>query len=270
MRKNRFLLRPKKRMVGFCWYVIYLLRSVAAFLLGGDMCVRCGKASGVYPLCPSCLSLFMESNPPFSVESELKRCRICGKVLVSEIEICSSCREKPVLKSTERNYPLHSYRLWKKSVLFAWKTENKRTLSPVFAQMVYGAYEKVCAETGKNLPVVPVPPRPGKIKNRGWDQVDEMCRFLHTGWNVPVLKILCRKSRVQQKKLGRLRRLDRAEKSYHLVGKKVLRRLAPVPPKSVVLIDDVLTTGATFEACASKLRSFGVQKVYGITLFVVD
>ncbi|MDE7392086.1 MAG: ComF family protein, partial [Treponemataceae bacterium] len=42
------------------------------------------------------------------------------------------------------------------------------------------------------------------------------------------------------------------------------------PPPAVVLVDDVMTTGATIESCATQLKRFGVKKVYALTLFAVD
>ena len=70
-------------------------------------------------------------------------------------------------------FPLYPYRLWYKNLLFAWKTEGERNLSPVLAAAVHRALGLLYG----NAPVpclVPVPPRPGKIRRKGWDQVDEL------------------------------------------------------------------------------------------------
>ena len=47
--------------------------------------------------------------------------------------------------------------------------------------------------------VVPVPPRYGKIKEIGWDQVDELCNILEHRFGFKILRVLERKSVFQQK-----------------------------------------------------------------------
>ena len=270
MRENSFSLLPDRKIARCIYLFMYGLRFVVACLLGGDTCVRCGKQSGVYPLCPPCMRHFVDTALPVSAETASARCVICGKALLSEIKLCSACREEPALVHTDGVFPLHAYRLWKKNLLFAWKTEDKRTLSLVFARMVYNAYKELCARFGSQIPVVPVPPRPGKIKERGWDQIDELCHFLHTGWNVPVLKLLERRTHVQQKKLGRAERLSSGGNSYALTEKKKLRRFMKKNQGRAVIIDDVITTGSTIQNCAELLISAGFKSVYALSIFIVD
>ena len=44
----------------------------------------------------------------------------------------------------------------------------------------------------------------------------------------------------------------------------------PTVPKTVVLLDDVITTGATVEQCGKILKSLGVEKVFALSIFIVD
>ena len=249
--------------------MLHIIQSFLAWLLGGDTCVRCGKPSGIYPLCAPCLRLFTHDWVPFT-GGVAARCRICGKVLVSEIGVCSACRADPILKSTDGVFPLHAYSLWKKSLMFAWKMQDRRTLSPVFARLYADALRQLESVIGADVPLVPVPPRPGKIRARGWDQIDEVCRLLRRRHHKRVLPLLARTSRVQQKKLDRTHRLDGTGHAYVLRSARQLQKVCPLPPHTVMLIDDVMTTGATIEKCAAQLKRFGVQKVYALTLFAVD
>lgn len=120
------------------------------------------------------------------------------------------------------------------------------------------------------LPVVPVPPRPGKIKKKGWDQIDELCFYLKNIYGVKVYKVLERLSKKQQKKLSRDERLQLIKKGYVLKNNKKIKSFLQNIPEKIVLIDDVMTTGSTIEACAEALKTAGVKTVVVITLFIVD
>ena len=177
-------------------------------------------------------------------------------------------------------FPLHSYRQWKKELAFAWKTEGQRRLSPLFARLLFKALRELGLQ---ETPLVPVPPRPGKIKETGWDQVDELARILRKKHGLQVrTDILVRKSSMQQKKLGREERLGAAGAVYELrpafsplqdggenAGASACARPSANIPRELVLLDDIVTTGATMEKCAWLLKSAGVQKVYGLALFRV-
>ena len=62
--------------------------------------------------------------------------------------------------------------------------------------------------------IVPVPPRPGKIKENGWDQVQELSEFLEFKYEYDVERIMERRTSVQQKTLDRNERLETIGKSY--------------------------------------------------------
>ena len=179
------------------------------------------------------------------------------------------CREREGESSLDALFPLHSYRQWKKELAFAWKTEGQRRLSPLFARLLFKALRELGLEKTQ---LVPVPPRPGKIKETGWDQVDDLARFLRKKCGIQVRDdILVRKSSGQQKKLDRNARLGAAGAVYDLrpAFREAVVGSAAVP-KEAVLLDDIVTTGATMEKCAWLLKAAGVEKVYGLALFRVD
>ena len=170
-----------------------------------------------------------------------------------------SCREEPVLKSTDMVIPLFSYRLWNKELLYKWKIQGERIFSPFFARLFYMALKELNQKT-----IVPVPPRKGKIKKNGWDQIDEVCRFLENRYGSKIIHLLQRNSTNKQKKLNREERLNTIQSAYSLI--KNPEKI----PEEVCLIDDVCTTGTTIECCAKILKEAGVKTVNVITLFIVD
>lgn len=247
--------------IRFC--LVSAMKYFLSALSGGEKCVSCGKKAFVVPFCASCIKRFLSR-----IKLGFKKCKICGKPLVSEIGLCSDCKKNPVLKSTDGVYPLISYRMWKKKLLFSWKMQGKRSLSSFFAMLIKEKIVDLEYENCCSLPVVPVPPRPGKIREKGWDQIDEICTFLNKGWKIEILKILKRNSKTQQKKLDRVQRLEGIGTAYSLVPNSKL--LKTKIPRKVVLVDDVSTTGSTIENCAALLKKAGVEKVFVITLFMVD
>ncbi|MCQ2610728.1 MAG: ComF family protein [Treponema sp.] len=191
-----------------------------------------------------------------------KRCKYCGKILISEVEVCSECRQSPVFKYVDCMYPLHSYNLWKKDLMFKWKKENFRNLSYVFADVIDQFIKNQLSGSKEELFLVPVPPRPKKLVKKGWDQINDLADILSKKYKV--LKILERTGEGEQKKLSKQERLGTQEVAYRL--KENVSQI----PESVILLDDVVTTGATLEKCAGILKENGVKKVTAIALFRVE
>lgn len=255
---RNFIFETKQILVTF-------VRMLFSVLNDGKKCVVCSKKTFFYPVCKKCLQKYFSVNKVLN----LKRCNICGKILISTNGTCSKCRNQKVFVHTDCVLPLFSYRLWNKELLFKWKINGERSISSLFAFFVNQALKIMNYDV-----VVPVPPRKGKIQKNGWDQIDELCSFLKNRYGVKVLNILKRNSIEQQKKLSRQKRLETIASAYELVSeeqlKKELKCVGSVLPKEVCIVDDVCTTGATVECCAEILKKNGVKKVNVITLFVVD
>lgn len=172
---------------------------------------------------------------------------------------------------TDQVFPLHSYRLWNKKILFDWKLADERTLSELFAKAVFSAFQVLFpGARPSDVALVPVPPRKGKIKKKGWDQIQELCFYLRKMYSFEVFNCLERKSRSQQKKLSRMERLAGKGKSYSLNGRFARGKNLGKLPESVLLVDDVITTGVTVEEIAQILKEGGVKIVNVISLFIVD
>jgi len=185
-----------------------------------------------------------------------QKCNLCGKPLISEIDICLSCRNDSV-KSYDRLWVIFPYTGIYRKLLHAYKFGKNLALASFFAQKAL----EVIAENPvlRDAVIVPVPPRPGKIKETGWDQVEFLVKqILNLFKETPVCRCLKRrKSKVQKK-------LDRKERLENMKGRIYLK--IP-PPKTALIIDDVITTGSTLEVCSEVLKEGGSEKVYGLCLF---
>ena len=251
------------RLFAVRFFVLSTIQTLVSLVFGGERCLRCSAHTLRIPLCKRCLPILWRTGVS-------RACIRCGRALISEIGLCTYCRQTSALQNVGQVSALHDYQLWKKSLLFAWKMENKRNLSVYFAAILYQKLRVLEQKLDRKLFVVPVPPRPGKIAERGWDQIDELCFYLAHGWNVKILRVLERLSHAQQKKLDRAQRIEGIASSYRLKKQRRLARIAKNVPDAVVLVDDVLTTGSTIEACSRELKKWGVRRIFPITLFIVD
>lgn len=240
-------------------------RKGARFLIeaidGGETCLCCGKEARALPLCPDCKKNLLTID--FSAKSH-GRCKKCGKILLSELEICRECRENERILYVDYRFPIFPYRNWKKNLLFEWKMAENRTLSPFFADCIATVLQK---NGWQSFPVVPIPPRPWKIHKKGWDQIDELAHFLHSEHAVAILKLLVRTTAAEQKRLSATARFENSAGGYALRHnfERLFQKCGC--PKTAVLLDDITTTGATLDACAKLLKRAGVQRVIAVTLF---
>lgn len=220
-------------------------------------CALCGKMllsadEAFYGICSDCAKNFQPELVP--------RCSLCGKPLISEKERCMACREKP---GTERAVPfafdaafvVFPYVGKYSELCKAYKFGRKKNISRFFALKLLEA--RLIAPFPREAATwAPVPPRAGKIKETGWDQVEEIAKIIEK--SIDVQRCLRRLPSKSQKKLGKEKRLTNLKGKILCTGK---------PAKDMVLFDDVFTTGSTLSVCAEELKASGAEHVYGICLF---
>jgi ComF family protein len=230
-------------------------------------CAVCGsmlldKEDSWYGLCGDCRT-------SFKIEAA-ERCSLCGRPLISEQGTCLDCRnlaETEKLPSYDKLISIYPYTGHYLKLLGSYKFGKRLSLGRFLAEKVYEALALFSFDLtelqGDEKPVlVPVPPRPGKLRKTGWDQIEYLARFLKKregeAGGLKVMRCLKRLPSETQKKL------DRETRKINLKGRILVKGKAP---KIAVLFDDVITTGSTMDACASALKEAGAEKVYGICLF---
>ena len=225
-------------------------------------CGGCGKAlhdsrNAYYGLCENCRTFI---NSAFAGE---RRCEICDKPLISERRICLSCRPRgadsdgdKLLVKVRTFFP---YTGKFRAILGAYKFEKSLGVGNFLIEYLSSSADNFSITAADEAAWVPVPPRPGKIKKQGWDQIEYLAGLLERAYtSFSVRRCLKRLPSRSQKELNREQRGSNLKGRVIRVGK---------PPKTAILFDDVITTGATMNACAGALLEGGTEKVYGVCLF---
>ena len=212
----------------------------------GSPLLDCGEAG--LGVCSACVPRLIPEPGP--------RCAHCGRPLVSELGTCIECREREA-PSYDAACALFRYGGAARRFLSSYKFGAGRAASSFIAGLFSGALRENAGPILEKPFIVPVPPRPGKLKKMGWDQVSAIADRLERNHGFPVSRCLVRLPSRAQKELNREERTLNMRKNIE----------CPRPaPELAVLIDDVLTTGATLDACASALKRGGCRYVFALTL----
>lgn len=110
--------------------------------------------------------------------------------------------------------------------------------------------------------IVPIPPTPSHLKDRGWDPLQEIAKKLQMQSRLPLACALQSAMAADQRKLDRANRAANRRGSFALLPQfEALMAQGP----TVILLDDVLTTGATCNAAAQILKDAGAARVFVAT-----
>jgi ComF family protein len=143
----------------------------------------------------------------------------------------------------------------------ALKYDRRRTISPRLGALMR---ERGAALLRDADVVVPVPLHGRREYQRGFNQAEDLARHL----GLPVARLLQR-VRHTHSQIDLPREQRRANVRHAFALAQVTGSWLQVPG-TVVLVDDVATTGATLEACALVLKSAGVKEVRALTAARVD
>ena len=167
---------------------------------------------------------------------------------------CSTCEQSKYVFDWVWSYGPYEGDL--KRLIHAFKFENDRGIGRDLALFMTGSgilKERLAGITG----LVPVPLHPLKEKNRGYNQARILAEELAKSMGVRLLDSVLIKSRpsVPQTDLGKQARWQNVSGTFTIVNPKAIRGW------DLVLVDDVMTTGATTHHCAELLLKAGAKRV---------
>ncbi len=212
-------------------------------------CPYCGDvlSPGEQGCCGECKKMLSYVEPPV--------CEKCGAELMDSNErMCRRCKSGS--RSFDKGFPVLNYESPAKEGVLALKYKHRKEYAAYFATEILKKHGRdFCALAPEAL--VPVPVHRKKYKRRGYNQAEllavELSRVLH----VPVendLIIRAVNTPPQKRYSPEIR--ERNMKTAFQIGEK------SVNYRSVLLVDDIYTTGSTIEACTRLLKQRGVERVY--------
>ncbi|MDO4327817.1 MAG: ComF family protein [Lachnospiraceae bacterium] len=235
-------------------------KEQAVSLLFPRRCPVCGEI--VVPrgelICPDC------KNELSFVSGSL--CLKCGKELLSEDgEYCQDCMRRR--RTFDRGAALLNYNEVSARSIAQIKYKNKREYLDFYSQEMVRRLGKRMYRMQADA-LIPVPVHPDRKRTRGYNQAEELANRIGKRTGIPVCShVLVRsKKTAPQKELTPEQRLKNLEQAFS-VKEETLREFWP-KLDSVILVDDIYTTGSTIEACARVLKRAGIRKVSFISICI--
>lgn len=226
-------------------------------------CVVCGRFLWKGPLvrethsaffCPDCIADFPCISSPL--------CPICGQPFSSEVRedhLCEDClRKRPFYEAAWAPYRyegaimkgIHRLKYGSKSIL-------ADALGPLLAQF---AKERI--DRSRSVLIMPVPLHPKRLRERGFNQSLLLARHVSGCLHVGLDFLSLRRVRYTPPQAS----LAKKERLQNVQGAFELKNPDAVKGRSVLLVDDVVTTGNTLNECARILRKSGAEEVFGLSL----
>lgn len=141
--------------------------------------------------------------------------------------------------------------------LWALKYSGAARLAPILAEAVEPTFGVLLAVTGR-ADLVPIPLHADRRAARGYNQAELIAASLARHRGLRVAGALERvKPTTKQHRLNRVARLQNLRGAFRACGRA---------PPTAILVDDIITTTATLEACATVLRDAGSSEVFGLAV----
>jgi ComF family protein len=226
-------------------------------------CVVCGRFLWKGPLvretrsaffCPDCMADFHCISSPL--------CPICGQPFSSEVmedHLCEDClRKRPFYEAAWAPYRyegailkgIHRLKYGAKGFL-------ADALGPLLAQ-----FAKERLDGSRSVLIMPVPLHPKRLRERGFNQSLLLARHVSRRIHIDLDFLSLRRVRYTppQASLAKHQRLQNVQGAFELKNSDAVKG------RSILLVDDVVTTGNTLNECARILRKAGAEKVFGLSL----
>ncbi len=202
--------------------------------------------------------------PPFSC------CLHCGdKRLYDKIDhLCPSCR-KAFWADHQGNISVSLPFINQTFIPFNYEGVSKKLIHQLKFQQITSASLPLIQAIVKSLPqnlqvnnILPIPLYKKREKQRGFNQAEILAQEISPFLHAPLFSqvIIRSKNTTQQTTLTKIQRKENLKDAFTLLDKEKVKN------QNILLIDDVLTTGATASSCAKVLKEGGAKQIYLATV----
>ena len=200
-------------------------------------------------ICPDCRKKLKYVTSPW--------CMKCGKKLGKDEEICTDCRK--IRHKFTRGRALYEYNS-AAAMIYRFKYAGRREYADFFGLEI-AKYLGDFIKDVKPDALIPVPIHKKRLKKRGFNQAALLARAVGRYTGIPVdEKLVVRiKNTVPLKLLNPNERQNNLKKAFNIVKNDVKLN-------TILIIDDIYTSGSTVDEMSSVLHKAGVENVYFITL----
>lgn len=212
------------------------------------ICPFCNKKMDTLMVCEECRLKLVK------YKQRLGQCRRCGS-FGSPTKVCDNCRTWP--QYIKYNIAVVPYENRYREVLHRLKFRKQGWLTPALVDLMIDFFPW---EEEIDL-IIPVPLHKNRLRERGFNQsallARELARRTNLSQNTGVL--------LRQLDTPHQTGLDISSRRTNLLDAFIIADNAEIEGKSILLIDDTLTTGTTFFQCAKTLHKGGAKYIYGLT-----
>ena len=227
--------------------VVKLIKQLL-FPLRCPMCDEPVRPFGAL-ICPECMDKKKMLVAPY--------CMKCGKSISEDVEYCRDCRREEHV--FVRGRALYEYDSVAASS-YRFKYGGRQEYADFFGEELAFYLGSFIREVKPDV-LIPIPLHKMRQKGRGYNQAALLARALGERIGVPVWE----KYLLRVKNTTPLKRLNPKERQNNLKKAFIISR-NDVKLKTVILVDDIYTTGSTIDEAARTLLESGVERVYFVAL----
>ncbi len=206
------------------------------------------------------------------------KCMVCEAILREDslVCLCEQCRkglksygrgfgESGILPDVDSFFAAFYYLDGVETAIHTFKFKNQPKLSETMSYLIYEELNKYGQIPTFDY-IVPVPMHPRKKRHRGYNQSELIAVHLAKYFNREIrTDILIKTQYTRAQSL-----LKREDRIKNLEGAFSVRSGSSIQGKSILLVDDVLTTGTTINTCAKILKEKGVSFIHSMVIAIAE